>query len=67
MGNGRGNLGVGAGSIASTLDKCGRAFIPRASKGEFPSKLRRCVTQRTGEGSRGGELRIINAQEYKIN
>jgi hypothetical protein len=36
---GRGNLGVGMGSIAPTRDKCGWAFAPRASKGGFPSKL----------------------------
>ncbi len=34
VGKGRGDLGVGVGSIASTRDKFGRAFAPRASKGD---------------------------------
>jgi hypothetical protein len=32
---GEGNSGVEEGSLAPTRDKCGRAFEPRASKGDF--------------------------------
>ncbi len=35
-------------------------------KGGFPSKLRGCIAQRTGEGSRGRDLGIITTREYEI-
>jgi hypothetical protein len=67
LGKGRGKLGVGVGSIASTRDKCGRAFAPRASKGGFPSKLKRCIAQEQGRVQGEGAWGIITTQEYKIN
>ncbi len=42
---GEGNSGVGEGSLAPTRDKCGRAFAPRASRGDFQVSKGWFVTQ----------------------
>jgi hypothetical protein len=64
-GEGEGELKGRGGQYSTNQGQVWTSICTTSFKGGFPSKLRGCIAQGTGEGSRGGELRIINTQDIK--